>query len=59
MGDLREVPVIAVSAHALAGDCDRSLAAGFDGYVSKPITDPLGLQRTIELLARRPKSQER
>jgi two-component system, cell cycle response regulator DivK len=35
--DTRSIPIVAVTSYAMAGDCERVMAAGCEGYIEKPI----------------------
>lgn len=54
---LREVPIIAVTSYAMAGDREKSLAAGCTGYIEKPINPDTFVSEIERFLPQKPKGE--
>ena len=53
-----QVPVIAITAHAMKEEKDRCLAAGFSGYITKPIERAKLIQQVQEKIEAYQKSSQ-
>ncbi len=45
------IPVIALTAHAMAGDRERGMAAGFHNYITKPLDPSKFIQQLTTMLS--------
>ena len=52
----RAVPLIAVTAPAMAGDRERIMDAGFDDYIAKPFDHGLFLEKVAQFTGQNPRS---
>ncbi len=46
----REIPVIALTAHALVGDREKAIAAGFHNYLTKPLNPDTFINHMLRLV---------
>ncbi len=54
---LVDIPIVAVTSHAMVGDRDKAMAAGCNGYIEKPI-NPDTFMSEVELHLARPSKSE-
>jgi len=53
-----DIPIVGMSARALAGDAEKAMEAGMNGYITKPINKKTLLNKLLQLLKEKPRASE-
>lgn len=51
--DMRNIPIVAITANVMRGDKEKSLQAGCDGYIEKPIDVDRFLETVAQFIGKR------
>ncbi|MFN8420824.1 MAG: response regulator [Anaerolineae bacterium] len=49
-----DIPIIALTAHAMAGDRERAISAGFHNYLTKPLTPATFIRDLLNIITEIP-----
>jgi CheY-like chemotaxis protein len=55
---LKEIPIVAVTSYAMAGDREKTIAAGCSGYIEKPINPGTFMDQISQFLLKKPRREE-
>jgi two-component system, cell cycle response regulator DivK len=58
MASVQHIPVIALTAHAMKGDRERAIAAGFHNYLTKPLKASTFMDELLILLLDIPQTEQ-
>ena len=56
---LQDIPIVAVTSYAMAGDREKSIAAGCNGYIEKPINPETFVAEIERYLVEVPRGEDK